>query len=156
MKQKTFKNIALLLILLSFGFSNCADKGKDTPKNIIIFIGDGMGVSQLYAAMTIHGQEFNIEKFPYAGLIKTYAADDYITESAAAGTAIATGIKTKNRMIGVKPDSSMVSSITETANKNGLASGAVSTSSITHATPAAFVAHNVARDNYCRKLQAIF
>ena len=139
------KNITFLLILLLVGFTNCADK---TPKNIIIFIGDGMGVAQLSAAMTIHGQEFNLEKFPFAGLIKTHAADAYITESAAAGTAIATGVKTNNGMIGMKPDSTSVSSITETANKNGLASGVVSTSALTHATPAAFVAHNVGRDNY--------
>ena len=148
MRQKTFKNIVFLLILLAFGFSSCADKGKDTPKNIIIFIGDGMGVSQLYAAMTIHGEKFNVEEFPYSGLIKTYAANNYITDSGAAGTAIAVGEKTNNGMIGVKPDGTPVSSITETANKNGLAAGVVSTCVVTHATPASFVAHNAGRGNY--------
>ena len=147
MKQKTLKNFTFLLILLIIGFTNCVDKKTDAPKNIIIFIGDGMGVSQLYAAMTVHGQKFNIEEFPYAGLIKTYSADNYITDSGAAGTAIAAGEKTNNGMIGVKPDGTPVSSITETANKNGLASGVVSTSTITHATPASFVAHNAGRGN---------
>ena len=139
------KNITFLLILLLVGFTNCADK---TPKNIIIFIGDGMGVAHLYAGMTVHGQQFNIEKFPFAGLSKTYSANNYVTDSGAAGTAIATGEKTNNGMIGVKPDSTFVSSITETANKNGLASGVVSTCVVTHATPASFVAHNAGRGNY--------
>ena len=148
MKQKTFKNITFLLILLIVaGFTNCTDKKTETPKNIIIFIGDGMGVAQLSTAMTIHGQQFNIEKFPFAGLIKTQATNNYITDSAAAGTAIATGEKTNNGMIGVKPDGTSVSSITETANKNGLASGVVSTCVVTHATPASFVAHNARRGN---------
>jgi alkaline phosphatase len=107
-----------------------------------------MGIAQLSAAMTIHGQEFNLEKFPFAGLIKTHAADAYITESAAAGTAIASGVKTNNGMIGMKPDGTPASSITATAHKNGFASGVISTSALTHATPAAFVAHNVSRNNY--------
>jgi alkaline phosphatase len=117
-------------------------------KNIILFIGDGMGVSHIYAGMTISSQPLNLEKFPYSGFSKTYSADNYITDSAAGGTAIATGEKTNNGMIGVKPDSSVVSSIIEIAHKNGLATGIVSTSSVTHATPASFVAHNSGRENY--------
>ena len=148
MKQKTFKNITFLLIILTVGFTNCTDNKTDAPRNIIIFIGDGMGIDHLYAGMTIHGQKFNLEKFPFSGFSKTYSADNYITDSAAGGTAIAGGEKTNNGMIGVKPDNSLVSSITETANKNGLAAGVVSTSSITHATPASFVAHNAGRGNY--------
>jgi alkaline phosphatase len=147
MKQKTFKNIAFLLILLISGCFNHAGKKTDAPKNIIIFIGDGMGVGQLYAGMTVHGQRFNIEDFPYAGFIKTYSADNYVTDSGAAGTAIACGVKTNNGMIGVTPDGAPVSSITETANKNGLATGVVSTCVVTHATPASFVAHNARRSN---------
>ena len=148
MKQTTFKNIAFLLILLITAGCNCTDKQSAAPKNIIIFIGDGMGVDQLYAGMTVYGQKFNLEQFPYSGFSKTYSADDYITDSAAGGTAIAGGEKTNNGMIGVKPDGSPVSSITETAHKNGLAAGVVSTSTITHATPASFVAHNAGRGNY--------
>ena len=152
MTHKIFKNITFLLILFVFGFSNCTNNDKtakvDTPKNIIILIGDGMGVSHLYAGMTVNGQKLNIESFPYSGFSKTYSADNYITDSAAGGTAIASGEKTNNGMIGVKPDGIPVSSITETANKNGLASGVVSTCVVTHATPASFVAHNAGRGNY--------
>ncbi|HUX95546.1 MAG TPA: alkaline phosphatase [Bacteroidales bacterium] len=143
----------LLLILLAV-FTGCtktnseSGKTRHRVKNIIIFIGDGMGVPQLYAGMTVNGTPFNLEKFPYSGLSKTYSADNYITDSAAGGTAIACGEKTNNGMIGVKPDNTVVSSITEIAHKNGLATGVVSTSAVTHATPASFVAHNSGRGNY--------
>ncbi len=107
-----------------------------------------MGVAQIYAGMTAADHPFYLEKFPYSGFSKTYSADNYITDSGAGGTAIACGIKTNNGMIGVRPDSSVVSSILEIAHKNGFATGVVSTSAITHATPASFVAHNAGRGNY--------
>jgi len=100
------------------------------------------------AGMTISSQPFNLEKFPTPDYPKHILADSYITDSGAGGTAIACGVKTNNGMIGVAPDSTAVSSITEIAHKNGLATGVVSTSAITHATPASFVAHNSDRDNY--------
>jgi alkaline phosphatase len=107
-----------------------------------------MGVAQLYAGMTVNSTPFYLEKFPYSGLSKTYSSDNYITDSAAGGTAIASGVKTTNGMIGVSPDSAPVASILEIAHKNGLSTGVVSTSSVTHATPASFVAHNAGRGNY--------
>jgi alkaline phosphatase len=107
-----------------------------------------MGVAQLYAGMTVSNHVFSLEKFPFSGFSKTWSADNYITDSAAGGTAIASGVKTNNGMIGVKPDSTSVRSIMEYAHQNGLATGIVSTSAITHATPASFVAHNSGRGNY--------
>jgi len=98
--------------------------------------------------MTISDHIFSLEKFPYSGLSKTYSADNYITDSAAGGTAIACGTKTNNGMIGMAPDSTKLNSIMETAHQNGLATGVVSTSSVTHATPASFVSHNSGRGNY--------
>jgi alkaline phosphatase len=98
--------------------------------------------------MTVSKESFSVEKFPYSGFSKTFSADNYITDSAAGGTAIACGVKTNNGMIGVKPDGTAVSSIIEIAHRNGLATGVISTSAITHATPASFVAHNPGRDNY--------
>jgi alkaline phosphatase len=118
------------------------------PKNIILFIGDGMGVSQVYAGMTVSDHVFSLEKFPYSGFSKTYSFDNYITDSAAGGTAIACGVKTNNGMIGIDPNNNSVSSIIEIAHKNGLSTGVVSTSAITHATPASFIAHNSSRGNY--------
>lgn len=152
MRRNFLKYLLLMLVIVFSGFKNTTDsepeKRSGKPKNIILFIGDGMGVSHLYAGMTISPQPFNLEKFPYSGFSKTYSADSYITDSGAGGTAIACGVKTNNGMIGVKPDGTPVSSITEIAKRNGLSTGVVSTSAITHATPASFVAHNIDRGNY--------
>lgn len=152
MKSNILKYLLLALVIVLPGFKSDSnsDQGihSGKPKNIILFIGDGMGVSQLYAGMTVSSQPFNLEKFPYSGFSKTYSADNYITDSGAGGTAIACGVKTNNGMIGVRPDGTPVSSITEIAKRNGLATGVVSTSAITHATPASFVAHNSGRGNY--------
>jgi alkaline phosphatase len=125
-----------------------AGKIATRPVNIILFIGDGMGPAQLTAGITVCDHTLVIEYFPYSGFCKTSSYDKYVTDSAAAGTAIASGTKTKNGMIGMGPDSISVKSIMEVAHNNGLATGLVSTSSITHATPASFVAHNSGRGNY--------
>jgi alkaline phosphatase len=152
MKLDSIKTMILIFVLMISGceWQNAAEPGgrKSKTKNIIIFIGDGMGVAQLSAGMTVSSNTFSLEKFPYSGLSKTSSADKYITDSAAGGTAIACGIKTNNGMIGVAPDGTSVNSIMEIAHRNGMATGVVSTSSITHATPASFVAHNSGRGNY--------
>ena len=108
---------------------------KEEVKNIILFIGDGMGTAHVYAGMSVSKIPLSLESFPYSGFSKTYASNNYITDSGAGGTAIACGVKTKNGMIGMSPDSMAVTSIIEIAHKNGLATGVLSTSSITHATP---------------------
>jgi alkaline phosphatase len=124
------------------------EKSKTRPVNIIIFIGDGMGPAQLSAGIAVSDNTLVIEYFPFSGFCKTSSSNKYVTDSAAAGTAIACGTKTRNGMIGMGPDSTVVKSIMELAHSNGLATGLVSTSSITHATPASFVAHNSGRGNY--------
>ena len=118
------------------------------PKNIILLIGDGMGVSQLTAAIAAAGTPLHIESMPVAGLAKTSAYDRFVTNSPAAATAMATGIKTRSNMIGVAPDSTVVENIVEIAKRNGMSTGIVSTSSVTHATPASFVAHVPSRYLY--------
>ncbi|MBI5009703.1 MAG: alkaline phosphatase, partial [Bacteroidia bacterium] len=152
MSRKLIRYIVFSLFVVFSGCINDINSESGTllprAKNIILFIGDGMGVPHLYAGMTKNGQTFNLEEFPYSGLCKTYSTDNYITDSGAGGTAIASGQKTNNGMIGVKPDGTPVSSITEVAHNYGLATGVVSTSAITHATPASFVAHNAGRGNY--------
>jgi alkaline phosphatase len=120
----------------------------DEPQNIILFIGDGMGVSHFTAAVTVSGTQLHIADMPVIGLSKTSAYDQYLTDSGAGGSAIATGVKTRYGMIGMHPDSTIAESIVEIANRNGLATGVVSTSSVTHATPASFVAHNKTRGNH--------
>lgn len=120
----------------------------DKPKNIILLIGDGMGVSQVFAGLTANKGHLFIENCKYIGFSKTQSADAYITDSAAGGTALSTGVKTYNGAIGVDVNKNPVKTILEEASENGLATGLVSTSAITHATPASFIAHQAGRGSY--------
>lgn len=122
-------------------------KGKK-PKNIVFLIGDGMGVSQVFAGITANGGQLFLDNFRHIGFAKTSSSSHYITDSAAGGTALAAGIKTYNGAIGVDPDKNPVKSILQEAIEKGLAGGLVSTSAITHATPASFIAHQAARSSY--------
>ena len=121
---------------------------KDKPKNIILLIGDGMGVSQIFAGLTANRGHLFLENCKHIGFSKTQSADDYITDSAAGGTALSAGVKTNNGAIGVDKNGNPVKTILEEASENGLATGLVSTSSITHATPASFIAHQASRGSY--------
>lgn len=120
----------------------------DKPKNIIFLIGDGMGVSQVFAGITANKGQLFIENCRHIGFSKTQSANKYITDSAAGGTALACGVKTYNGAIGVDSDTVKVKSILEEAEEKGLATGLVSTSAITHATPASFIAHQPSRNMY--------
>lgn len=111
------------------------------PKNVILLIGDGMGLTQISAGLYGNGNRLNLEEFPVVGIHKPYSADNLITDSAAGATAFAAGVKTYNGAIGVNKDSVPVSTILEQAEKKGLATGMVATSTITHATPASFISH---------------
>ncbi len=111
------------------------------PKNVILLIGDGMGLTQISAALYSNNNKLNLEQFPVIGLHKSYASDNLITDSAAGATAFSAGVKTYNGAIGVNQEGLAVKTILEEAEERGLATGLVSTSSITHATPASFIAH---------------
>lgn len=114
------------------------------PKNIILLIGDGAGLNQItLSRMAISGvnSRLYIDQLPYSGISLTHSADNIITDSAAAATAWATGTKTKNKFISVTPNEKALTSLTEALFEKGFLSGVVATSSITHATPAAFYAH---------------
>ncbi len=146
------KRIIIVLAVFALLFSCKQDQTNQIQtqkaKNIILMIGDGMGVSQLYAAMSVSEKPLHMEKFKVVGLQKTYSASDYITDSGAAGTAIATGVKTNNQSISVDTAGNAVKTILEYAEEYKLATGLVSTSSILHATPASFIAHELHRNNY--------
>jgi alkaline phosphatase len=133
-------------------FSQCqstkAQQGLPRAKKVILLIGDGMGLTQIQAAMTANGNQLNLDRFPIVGLAKTSAADSYITDSAAGATAFSAGVKTRNGAVGVDTRGNSVKTILEYAEEEGYASGLVATSTITHATPAAFIAHNLSRNNY--------
>ena len=147
-------SLFILLLLIAFSVATSAQmvmKDKypmmpDKPvKNVIIFIGDGMGSAQVTVTRyNTFGPEYRleIEKMPVIGLVNTYSADDYVTDSAAGATAMATGHKTKNGMDGMTPDSLPKETIFEAAlREKKMSTGLVCTSSITDATPACFVVH---------------
>lgn len=118
---------------------------EDGPiKNVIFVIGDGTGLAQLYSGqVSLVGKEgwLNIQTMPVTGLVTTHAANRLITDSAAGATAYSCGVKTNNRIIGQIPDGRRCKTILEIAEENGLSTGLVATSTITHATPASYAAH---------------
>lgn len=118
------------------------------PKNVILMIGDGMGVSQVFAGLTANHGHLFLENCRHIGFSKTQSADKYITDSAAGGTALSCGQKTYNGAIGVDVNKNKLTTILEAAEAKGLATGLVATSTITHATPASFIAHQPSRKMY--------
>ena len=141
MKNTSFFTLALFIFLSLHSLS-----AQKNPKNIIFLIGDGMGLAQIYAGMVANGNSLQLERCTYSGFSKTYSSNKFVTDSGAGGTALACGIKTKNGMIGMNPDSIAVESILELSEKNKLATGLVVACSVTHATPASFVSHQINRD----------
>ncbi len=139
--------LALALVMNGSCKRQAAEK-KPEVKNVILLIGDGMGTAEVYAGIVSSPTGLNMESFPVCGFHKTYSSDNYITDSAAGGTALSSGKKTRNGMIGMDPDSIPLRSILEIAEEHGLSTGLVSTSAITHATPASFIAHQVNRNMY--------
>lgn len=130
----------------SLGQKRAADSPPARPRNIILMIGDGMGLTQIYAGMTANHGWLNLEKCRHIGLSKTNSARQYITDSAAGATALATGQKTYNGAVGVDTLGRAVPTILEIAERNGLATGLVATTYITDATPASFIAHQPQRE----------
>jgi len=110
-------------------------------KNVILMIGDGMGLAQITAGMYANGNRIVLEEFPVTGLVKTASASDLITDSAAGATAYACGQKTYNKAISVDTNRMPLRTIIEILEEDGYSTGIVATSSITDATPACFYAH---------------
>jgi alkaline phosphatase len=110
------------------------------PTRVILFIGDGVGTAY-WSAARFATQDLAIEQFPVVGLVDTRSASHKVTDSAAGATVYATGVRTYNRAIGVGPDSLPLKTVLEIAVEQGMATGLVATSTITHATPGSFAAH---------------
>lgn len=124
---------------------------EDEPYSIILMIGDGMALSHVelgrlveYGAIGNH----TMQQVPLQLSVTTYSANGAITDSAAAATAMATGEKTNNGMVSVLPNGTSIETILEIAQAQGKATGVVVTSTIQHATPAAFMTHIDSRNNY--------
>lgn len=153
-KKMTNKALWLVISMVLAGMTACNQPAapekvteQETVKNIIFLIGDGMGLTYVTAGSAV-AKQLHMERAPYIGLIRTQSASSFITDSAAAGTAFSTGKRTYNGGLGVGLDSLPLPTILEIAAAQGLGTGLVATASITHATPAAFIAHQASRNSY--------
>jgi alkaline phosphatase len=157
---KKYKFYSVSLVLLIGFFLYACDQEKPTSnkaKYVFYFIGDGMGIQHVNATQVYlaaindkkENQHLNFTSFPVTGFSTTYAANRYITGSAAAGTALATGTKTSINTLGLSADhSDTLYSIAHYANKAGFQVGVTTSVSVDHATPAAFYAHQPQRNMY--------
>ena len=145
--------LASLLMALLFGVplkgQHGAGKGLQ-PKNVILMIGDGMGISQLSSAYYFPDEkdkthEPAFSRFKYIGLAKTSSGRELVTQSSAAATALATGYKTYNLAVGVDLDTVARENIVEILSRKGYKTGIIATSFVTDATPAGFYAHQADR-----------
>ena len=138
----------IIVICLVLALSACKQKivnNSNTPKNVILLISDGTGLSQISSAFYFKESSPNYARFEEIGLINTSSSSHDVTDSAAGGTAFACGVKTYNGAIGVSDDSIAVKNIVEIASSKNIKTGIIATSSITHATPASFYAHTLDR-----------
>lgn len=144
MKRTTCLFVAILFSVLSFA----------QAKYIFYFIGDGMGTNQVLASEMylaelegrIGRKQLLLTQFPYSGQVATFSASNGITDSAAAGTCLATGTKTNNGTLGLSPQKDTLRTIAEILQQQGY--GIMTTVAIDHATPAAFYAKVPDRDQY--------
>lgn len=157
------KKVLLICGLFVFGLAACASQKycharaheMDTPvgvlqkkaRNVVLMIGDGMGMEHVWAAWLCNKGTLNITALPVTGISVTTSASHTITDSAAGGTAIACGCKAINGQLGLTPEGKAVDSLAVYMRRAGKATGIVVTKSVTDATPAAFYAHVESRND---------
>ncbi len=143
----TYVNSLSKRVFKNTSFSNVytptfsSDGSTKTPENIILLIGDGNGLAQISATALANGGALSLTQLKNIGFLKTQSADDFTTDSAGAGTALATGQKVPNRSIGMDADGKSITSLTEILDKKGFSTAIITTDEITGATPASFFAH---------------
>ena len=138
------------LLLLSLLVAGCSSKQQ--VKYVFYFIGDGMGVNEVIGTNLYNEanglEAVNFTQFPVVNFITTVSANSLVTDSSAAGTALATGVKINNSSVGVDPDGNPVSNLTEWAHAAGYGTGVATSVGVNHATPASFVGHSDKRSSY--------
>ncbi|WP_349763251.1 alkaline phosphatase [Fusobacterium sp. SYSU M8D902] len=139
--------------IMFLGMTMMAVTSFAQAKYVFYFIGDGMGAGQRQITEEFKKQVLKkdekllMNSLPTVGITTTYSANTLITDSAAAGTALATGHKTNNGYIAKDKDGKDLKTLLEIAQEKGMATGLVTTTRITHATPAVFASHNIDRDD---------
>lgn len=116
-------------------------------RNVILMIGDGMGLEQVSCAWVLNHGKLNLDRFPSIGLSRTWCTNELITDSGAGGTALAAGVKTAYSHVGTAADSTDLSSFLVTAQELGKKTGVVVTCHFADATPCDFCCHNEYRYN---------
>ncbi len=149
-----FMKIQLYILIAVSAVCACCSAGA-VPKNVILCIGDGMGSEQIKAgSMYLTGEtgKLDFEQFPYKAKMNVCAADSNSTDSDASATAMATGVKVNVGVISVAipGDGKPLKTIAELFQKAGKSVGLITTTNLTHATPAAFAAHQPSRNNYAQ------
>lgn len=159
------KGLVICLTLLFLVLATACVTGADKPKadmtktataqirNVIVFIGDGMGNQQRRIAGIVDGKgnpnhRLYMESLTSSGIATNHSADAIVTDSAASATALSTGYKTKNGMLAVSPEGKDLKTILEVCRDRGMSTGLISTVTIYHATPAGFGAHANSRKSY--------
>ncbi|KMK96006.1 hypothetical protein VL06_20185 [Rossellomorea marisflavi] len=137
----------LPLILLAFTAPNECLHAAAPKKNVIFMIMDGTNSDAVTLSRWYKGSPLHLDGILTGG-VRTYSAESAITDSAAAGTAMATGVKTKADYIGMDPEGRPLITVLEAAKLNGYATGIISTSPVQHATPAAFTSHAITREEF--------
>jgi alkaline phosphatase len=122
------------------------DGANETPKNIILMIGDGNGLAQISATALANGGFLSLTQLNNIGFLKTQSEDDFTTDSAAAATAMATGTKAPNRAIGVNANGEPIPNLIEYFSDAGFTTAIITSDEIHGATPSSFYAHQKERD----------
>lgn len=135
MKKRHLISIAAVALTLA---TSCCNEPQ--VKNVIYLIGDGMGFGAVTSLLLSEDEATGFEEAPVIGLSETCSADNYVTDSAAGGTALATGTRTNNGFVGADPDGKQLTSILRKAQALGKKTGIVVNTTLTEATPAAFYA----------------
>ena len=150
--QRDMKRHSLLMAIIMMVIPMIAR--SETPEYIFYFIGDGMGLaqvtnSQLYNTRIL-GNDVPLvfTTFPVVSMATTFSASSDVTDSAAAGTALSTGVKTKNGMLGMDSDTTAVTSVAKILQREGYGIGIITSVAIDDATPGAFYANVPARKQY--------
>lgn len=147
MTHASARTYRLLAVLILVSLAACAN-GAQQPRNVILIIGDGMGIGAITAARCAGPGEngrLTLDTMPVAGLVKTHSNNSLVTDSAASATALATGHKTDNGRISTTSDGKTLTTILDLAIDLGKSTGVVTTDAVTSATPACYYAHTDAR-----------
>ena len=143
------KRTLLLLSAAVVLLAGCCQKRDVAPRNVILIVGDGMGVAQVYASVVAEKADNSaFLRFPYSGFSRTYSLNKYRTDSSAGGTALTTGEKVDNYHVNWAPDSTRYTTIFDDAVAHGMLTGFVVTSDCMDATPASTYGHVPYRKMY--------